>query len=119
MVKKKENNMKLLYLSKAYNKELKLFFNQLQNKFSEIRHYEIITDSNIFELYDEYKPDVVLIHYNRYCFSEKFYNHIKDSFNIYWRNDERFPLEAWYKTMNSINLFLTSSTDSRDALRSE
>jgi hypothetical protein len=110
--------MKLLYIIKKdrYN-QLNNFIKEFNNYFSEIQIFQFEIQNDIIKYYDNFKPDVVLIHYNKFCFNIQTYEHFKNSYNIYWRNDERIPLESWYKFMTSINLFLTSSDNSKEEVK--
>jgi len=106
--------LKLLYISKQdRSKDLRFFFKTLSRYFEIKQYTNIIDASGLLSLYNEFNPDVVLLHHNKFCFDKNLFKQLKKSYNIYWRNDERNPIEDWYNDMIPyFNLFLTSSEDS-------
>lgn len=105
---------KLLYISKDNrDKELMSFFNVLSRFFDVITYSSVTNEQGLIDLYNEINPSIVLLHHNKFCFNNKLFKKLNNSYNIYWRNDERNPIESWYNEMIPyFNLFLTSSEDS-------
>jgi hypothetical protein len=103
---------KLLYISKVdRRKELRNFIPELQKYFEFIIFPNIEDVKGLIKYYNKFKPDVVLIHHNKPHFTADYLKLFDKSYNIWWRNDERFPPEEYWKGIN-IQLFLLSSEDS-------
>lgn len=107
--------MKLLYITKTDNRRiLRFFFEELNKYFSKIEYY-FLKDSkeHVLQIYNNFSPDVLLIHTNRCCFSGKIFNAFNKSYNIFWINDERLPVpENIINKSKNINLYLMASDDS-------
>jgi len=111
--------MRLLYISKDdRRKQLRYFFAELEKYFVIERFNNVLDKDDLIAKYKEFKPDVVIFHHNKYALGHSVFRHFKTSYNIYWRNDERLPLEAWYTELQMyFHLFLTSSEDSANAVQ--
>lgn len=107
--------MKLLYVTRVdIRRELMSFFEELNKHFSEIEYF-FINESNksVIDVYNNFLPDVLLMHTNRCYLPGETLNSFNKSYNIFWINDERVPIKKnIINKSKNINLYLMASDDS-------
>lgn len=103
--------MKMLYVGgKSHNGTMDAFHDYMKKHCD--YHTYFPADNNFLKTYQKIKPDILFIHHNRRLFSDEMYAHFDKSYNIYWCNDERLPIDKGISSlMGKVNLFLMASDD--------
>ncbi|HPF92945.1 MAG TPA: glycosyltransferase [Tenuifilaceae bacterium] len=113
---------KLLYISeKNRDSDLKHFYAYFKSMGIEVAKLYLSETKldNLVSKVAKINPDLILIHHNRALLNPEYIRQIKGNANIiWWVNDERQPLPLWIVNNTSIDLWLVSSLDTRNQIRS-